>query len=176
MWVEINPVGAPLGSIPNWDISPKPPVELELRFVVFNCKDIPMMDVEGTCDCFCRGFFDSKEDVQETDTHFRCQDGKPDFEYRLVHQIQYPRKNYKYTLQAYDRDFFTANELIGEFAVDLKQLMEDVTLTKNPLMLNKKYYDDVLKVQNPDLKLEFSKENDQHVWLPMMTKIDGKVI
>jgi hypothetical protein len=54
--------------------------------------------------------------------------------------------------------------------------MEDVTLTNNPLMLNKKYYEDVLKVQHPDLKLEFCKENDHHIWLPMMTKKDGKVI
>jgi hypothetical protein len=38
-----------------------------------------MMDFEGTSDVFCRGFFDSKEDVQETDTHYRNQDGKPDF-------------------------------------------------------------------------------------------------
>lgn len=37
------------------------------------------MDAEGTVDAYCRGFFDSKEDVQETDTHYRNQNGKPDF-------------------------------------------------------------------------------------------------
>ena len=56
------------------------------------------MDYEGTSDVFCRGYFDSKEDVQETDTHYRCQDGKPDFQYRLVYRIGIPRKDYKFVL------------------------------------------------------------------------------
>jgi len=33
--------------------------------------DVKMMDIEGTSDVFFKGYFDSKEDVQETDTHFR---------------------------------------------------------------------------------------------------------
>ena len=78
MWVEINRVNTQRVVI-DYDITPKPPVALEVRVCVLNCKEIPMMDAEGTCDAFCRGFFDSKEDVQETDTHFRNQDGKPDF-------------------------------------------------------------------------------------------------
>jgi len=57
-----------------------------------------MMDAEGTCDAFFRGFFDTKEEVQETDTHFRCTDGKPDFQYRLVYKIKHPRKTTKFTL------------------------------------------------------------------------------
>jgi hypothetical protein len=98
LWVEINPVSAPPGSVIDYEIAPKPPVELEIRVCILNCKEIPMMDAEGTCDAFCRGFFDSKEDVQETDTHFRNQDGKPDFEYRLIYNVKYPRKDYKYHL------------------------------------------------------------------------------
>jgi hypothetical protein len=38
-----------------------------------------MVDAEGCTDAYFRGYFDTKEDVQETDTHFRNQDGKPDF-------------------------------------------------------------------------------------------------
>jgi len=176
MWVEINPMQAAPGAVRDWDIAPKPPTDLELRVCVLNCKEIPMMDVEGTVDAFCRGFFDTKEEVQETDTHFRCQDGKPDFEYRLVYQLQYPRKQYKYTLQIYDKDFFTSNELIGQFEIDLQQLMEDCTLVKAPLVLNKTYYNDVLLKKNPKLKLEFDKEDDKKVWLPMQTKKDGKIV
>ena len=104
----------------DYDITPKPPYPLEIRVCVLNCKEIPMMDAEGTCDAFCRGFFDSKVDSQETDTHFRNQDGKPDFEYRLIYKTNHPAKLTKYTLQSYDLDFFTGNELIGECSVDLK--------------------------------------------------------
>ena len=175
MWLDIRRVSAPPGSVKDWDISPKPPVELEIRVCVLNCKDIPMMDAEGTCDAFCRGFFDSKEDVQETDTHFRNQDGKPDFQYRLLFNVKYPRKDYKFHLQAFDLDFFTGNELIGESVVDLKQIMEDCTLVKSPINLSKKYYEDVLKKDNPNLKMEFDKSDDSKIWLPMMNKKDGKL-
>jgi hypothetical protein len=34
---------------------------------------------EGGSDIYFRCFFDSSEDVQETDTHYRCFDGNPDF-------------------------------------------------------------------------------------------------
>ena len=176
MWVEINPMTAL--DVVDHDISSKPPVDLELRVCVLNCKEIPMMDVEGTCDAFCRGFFDTKEDVQETDTHFRCQDGKPDFEYRLVYDMQYPRKNgYKYTLQIYDKDFFTANELIGQYEIDLESLFEDCEITKNPLTLNKTYYNDVMLKKDPKIKkLTFDKEDEKKFWLPMQTKEKGKIV
>ena len=61
-----------------WDITDEPPVELEIRVCILNAEDVPMMDAEGTSDVFYKGSFDQK-DVQETDTHYRNQDGKPDF-------------------------------------------------------------------------------------------------
>lgn len=59
---------------------------------------MPMMDLEGTSDIYFRGFFDTKDDVQESDTHYRCQDGAPEFNYRFVYNINIPRKDYKFTL------------------------------------------------------------------------------
>ena len=46
-----------------WDIAEKPAEFFEIRICVFNCKDVTMMDAEGTSDVYCRGFFDSREDV-----------------------------------------------------------------------------------------------------------------
>jgi len=106
------------------------------------------MDMEGTSDVFFRGFFDSKEEVQETDTHFRNQDGKPDFQYRLVFRIKIPRKDYKFQLQAYDRDFFKSNDIIGEANINIRNLLEDCSLVKRPIQLNEKYYKDVLAKNN----------------------------
>jgi hypothetical protein len=54
--------------------------------------------------------------------------------------------------------------------------MEDCTLVKQPLQLNKEYYEGVLKKQNPNLKMEFDKSDASKIWLPMMTKKDGKMI
>lgn len=37
------------------------------------------MDAEGTSDVFFKCFFDRETELQETDTHYRNQDKKPDF-------------------------------------------------------------------------------------------------
>lgn len=134
--MEINPTNLDPTTQKIWEIEDKPPEFLEVRFCVFNCEDVKIMDWEGTSDVFFRGFFDSREDVQETDTHFRCQDGKPDFQYRLVYRLEVPRKDYKFKLQCYDRDLFKSNDIIGEAEVNLKQLIEDATLVKKPIGLN----------------------------------------
>jgi len=65
--------------VDKWDISPKPPETFEVRICVFKAEEIPMEDIEGTSDVYFKGFFDSAEDLQETDTHYRNQDGRPDF-------------------------------------------------------------------------------------------------
>ena len=73
MWVEILPARcAPEDEEPIWDIAKKPPQEFEIRLVVWDTKDIKMMDAEGTSDVYFRAFFDSGKDAKETDTHFRC--------------------------------------------------------------------------------------------------------
>ena len=156
----------------------KPTEYFEVRICVLNCKEIAMDDT-GMIDAYFRGFFDSAEEDQETDTHFRCQDGKPDFEYRLVYKIGVPRKDYTFHLQCYDRDFFKSNEMVGEATVDLKQLIEDTQLVKKPLALNEKYYEEVMKKQNPDKKdnqLKFESGEPDKFWLKLIGKNkDGKI-
>jgi len=63
MWIEINSAAIPANEIRKWDITPKPPVPMEVRICVLNCKDVEMMDWEGTSDVFCKGYFDSSEEV-----------------------------------------------------------------------------------------------------------------
>ena len=81
-----------------YDITPKPLEEFEIRLVIFDTVDIKMMDAEGTSDVYCRAFFDTKEEVHETDTHYRCQDGKASFNYRLIYHIKHPRKLNTFTI------------------------------------------------------------------------------
>jgi hypothetical protein len=110
------------GEIEKYDIAKRPLEEVEVRVCVYDTVDIKMMDDEGTSDAFIRAFFDSRECSKETDTHFRCQNGKASFNYRMVFPLSYPRKknDYSLQLQAYDRDFFKSNDIIGETKVDLK--------------------------------------------------------
>lgn len=146
---------------------------MEVRICVLNCKDITMDG--GVVDAYFRGFFDSAEEEQETDTHFRCQDGNPDFEYRLVFKIGVPRKDYTFHLQSYDRDFFKSNEMLGEATMDLRQIIEDTALIKKPLALNNKYYDEVMAKDDKN-SFEFESGEPEKFWLTLMGKNEaGKI-
>lgn len=73
MWVEIHSTNIPADQKPPlFDIKPKPHEEFEFRLVIFDTVDLKCMDVEGTSDAYARAFFDTNEEVHETDTHFRC--------------------------------------------------------------------------------------------------------
>jgi hypothetical protein len=86
MWVEINDAQcSPEEMAPVWDIGLKPPETFEVRLCVFDGRDVTMLDSDGSADVYFRAFFDSNKDALETDTHFRCQNGKPSFNYRLVY-------------------------------------------------------------------------------------------
>lgn len=84
-WVEIIPDTIDLRRVKLWDIKPKPPCPLEVRICVLNCKGVSKSgDNWDLMDPYVRVFFDSAEDAQETDTHYRCQNDKPDYQYRLI--------------------------------------------------------------------------------------------
>ncbi len=156
MWFHIIPVSIPANSITEYDITPKPAEDFEVRISVFDTLDVKSQDVEGTSDIYVRAFFDSN-DAKETDTHYRCQYGKASFNYRLLFPFQHPRKNQNYnlTLQLYDRDFFKSNDLIGDSILNIQMPIEDVSISKRPLQLTKQYYENYLVKKQPNLKLEF---------------------
>jgi len=83
---------------PVYDITPKPPKEIEVRLCIFDSVDLKMMDVEGTSDAYVRAFFDSRKDAVETDTHFRCQNGKASWNWRLVYRIKTDAKDKRLTI------------------------------------------------------------------------------
>lgn len=173
-WVEIHPTNLPDDQQPLiYDIKPKPPEEFEVRLVIWDTEDLKMMDAEGTSDAYGRAFFDSKEEVHETDTHYRCSSGKASFNYRLIYHIKHPRKDYNMTLQMYDRDFFKSNDIIGECLMDLKLPIEDSSLSGRPLGLTKTYYNAYLK--DTGLKLVYKDENT--FWVEIRGKDDktGKI-
>lgn len=72
MWLEIMPASTPGEDMEVYQIQPRPPETFEVRVVIYDTLDIKMMDAEGTSDAYIRGFFDSREEAKETDTHFRC--------------------------------------------------------------------------------------------------------
>jgi hypothetical protein len=51
--------------------------------VIYDTVDVIPADFEGTSDVFIKGYIDDK-DKRETDTHYRCMNGKASFNYRLL--------------------------------------------------------------------------------------------
>ena len=77
-------------------------------------------------------------------------------------------------MQAYDRDFFKSNDIIGSTMIDLKQVFEDVSVTKRPLGLNKNYYDGYM-LKEGEKSYEW-KEDGNSFFVPMNSKNDeGKM-
>ena len=181
LWAEIIPVSVDIRNFPTFDISPKPSDQYEIRVAVFETKELKMMDVEGTTDGFIKAFFNPKN-AKETDTHYRNQNGNCSFNYRLLYKFDHPAKSnedYKLKIQAYDRDFFKSNDLIGEYSLDLKPIIEDSEIAVRPMAVAKDYYDEYLKVEKelPDGSkvtywpndIEFH-EDKQSFWVPMLAK------
>ncbi len=151
-WVEIHSLQASQSEIKVWEIEPKPLEEYEVRVCIFNTKDVPSMDIEGVSDVYCRAFFDSKEDAKETDTHYRCGTGAASFNYRLLYKVMHPRKDYNFTIQLYDRDLLSSNEIIASTSINLSDLFSDASLTKKPISLTKKYHDSYLEKESKHFK------------------------
>ena len=181
MWTEIIPTSIDMRLIETYDISPKPNDVYEIRVAVFDTKELKMMDAEGTTDGFIKCFFNPKN-AKETDTHYRNQNGSCSFNYRLLFKFNHPARSnedYKLKIQAYDRDFFKSNDLIGEYSLDLKPLILDSEIAVRPMVVAKDYYDGYLK-QEQTLQdgskvtywpndIEFH-EDKQSFWVPMIGK------
>ena len=92
----------------------------------------------------------------------------------MLFREKFPRKDYRLNLQAYDRDFFKSNDIIGSTMLDLKQVFEDVSNTKRPLGLNKNYHEGYM-LKEGDKPLEW-KEDGNSFFVPMVSKNDeGKM-
>jgi Ca2+-dependent lipid-binding protein len=111
-----------------------------------------MMDIEETTDAYIRAFI-SDDSVQETDTHYRCTTGNPNFNYRLKFNVKTPFvKSPLLSLQLWDRDLIKSNDLICEWVLDLSEIVEDSQLTGSIMCLQEKYYEKSLMPRLVDKK------------------------
>ena len=174
LWVEVHPLTEKVP--PAICISPQPPMEFELRVVIWKTRDVKSFDVEGTSDTYIRAFIDNK-DAQETDTHWRNQNGKASFNWRMKFRVKFPRPNYRLTLQIYDRDVFSGNDYIGDATFDFEQFAEDVFASRKGMTFNRKYYK---KYIEPNIPKEYKKyaiefDDDYNFWVPCMSKNEETV-
>jgi len=81
------------------------------------------------------------------------------------------------TIQAYDRDFFSPNEILGSYELDLRKAFEDCSLVKRLLPINKDYYNKYLLKSDKSNVLKWKDDNDRNFYVPLCGKDkDGKIV
>lgn len=114
LWVDIVPDHLK-SEYQQYDITPRPPDEFEIRVCVFNATGVKMMDAEGTSDVYFQAYLDDPKAVQATDTHYRCQDGDASFNYRLKLPYKSTKSSSKLlTVKCFDLDFLLRDDFIGQ--------------------------------------------------------------
>eukprot|EP01084_Bolivina_argentea_P161735 281528_1 len=105
------------------DIKPTPPTEYELRVIIWECKQVKDNDtLTDANDLFIKGCLryssdnKDKENMQETDLHYRARGGNGSFNWRMKFPISLPKKrpiDYpEFRLQLFDKDYFSTNDCI----------------------------------------------------------------
>jgi hypothetical protein len=123
------------------DITPSPEMEFELRLIIWETEDIPMLDVEGTSDIYMTALFNGES--QATDMHFRCQNGSGSFNWRIVLPVKYPCTNTVLTIQAFDNDFFTQDDFISSNHLNINNILEESYELDVPIKVNFNYFSSI---------------------------------
>ncbi|KAK1942894.1 Dysferlin [Phytophthora citrophthora] len=143
LWVDVlSPAQA--HDYPAIDISLPPPVDMELRVVVWKARNVPSFDtLEDMNDLFFRCWMEGS-DYQETDIHWRAKKGKGSFNWRMKFPLTLGHKqtNTKipyFHIQGWDKDVLSANDAIGEHTLNLKPFFQRAYKTKTNVQV---YEDD----------------------------------
>lgn len=167
MWMEI--FDRANNTAQEVDIKLPPKTDLEMRLVIWQTREIPMMDIEETSDVYISAFVDSKNS-QTTDTHFRCTTGEASFNWRIVEKIQYDPKsgNTNLSVQVYDKDIFASDDYICSANLNLKKFLQEIYELDLPFTLDNKKYARILsncteeekKLLEDMIEWESNSEND----------------
>lgn len=161
-WLDIEETNKKKQATKVWDVTPEPEKDYQLRVAVYDAKNVPVGDLEGTSDVFVKATFNNE--AKETDTHWRCTTSTASFNYRLLFDFKAPNPKPDASilrLQLFDRDLFKPNDFLCEFVLDLDLLVRDCRATAKPMHLNKKYFNTHFKDayaksnQHPEIEVTF---------------------
>lgn len=117
MWVEILPAFKAAKRPPSELFGP-PVKKFELRIVCWKSMEVPKHYGE---DLYCR-FTIPNCKSRETDTHWKAKNGAGSWNYRIKFPVELPLKSPMLgtlNVQMWDRDIFSANDIISEYNIDL---------------------------------------------------------
>ncbi|CAG9312955.1 unnamed protein product [Blepharisma stoltei] len=160
LWVELySSTEAP----PKRELLPRPPAEFEVRLIIWETRGVKSYDTEGTSDLFVRAWINNC-DPKETDTHYRCQNGKGQFNWRLKFPLFLPNDHCIANLQIWDRDVISFSDFIGDVSFSFTELAKSAFETEGRV---KK-----MGVDDKGFHIFSRKESDQ-VWIPCKRRTES---
>jgi hypothetical protein len=123
MWLEILTTNE-ARRYPMTELKPPPAMSVEIRVICWRSKDVVSMDdFTGLNDLYAKFWLESSPKIKkETDTHWRCKNGKGSWNYRLTFDVDLPLKSPEHGrlgLQLWDRDILKWNDIIAQTSIDL---------------------------------------------------------
>eukprot|EP00055_Hartaetosiga_balthica_P009303 m.36689 g.36689 ORF g.36689 m.36689 type:complete len:2178 (-) comp6693_c0_seq1:45-6578(-) len=168
MWIDIFPLGDNLTIPEPISISPREPKEYELRVIVYNTYDVPLNDTglggQKMSDIYVKGFLRGMEHKKaKTDTHYRSLNGEGNFNWRLKFNFLYipaeqkivvrkkrrtlsaSREDVRYppilTLQLWDNDLFSSDDVLGFIDLNLLEMPHGFKLKKKCKPYTKEFHE-----------------------------------
>jgi len=130
---------------PPRDIGPPPPLEFELRVVVWNVSKCVLRD-EKMSDIFVSAYLDGAPTnkltgkAQTTDTHWRSEDGEGAFNWRIVYPLVLPMATPpRLKLAVWDRDMLKPSDAIAEAVLNLRPLFKKAQKRNQSLHIKRQW-------------------------------------
>jgi len=149
MWIDMFPLDLTMPG-PPVNIECRKPIEYELRVTIWNTEDVlpdetNIITGEASSDQFVKGWVEgNREDIQETDVHYRSYDGSAMFNWRFLFPFKFHKAEEKIVthkkaslfsvdlteekhkpllyLQVWDADLFSSDDFIGDAILNLTKL------------------------------------------------------
>ncbi|RLN32134.1 hypothetical protein BBJ28_00019767 [Nothophytophthora sp. Chile5] len=126
LWVDILTAQEAARVLPV-DISPPEPKAFEVRVVVWRAENVQDQVQSEINDYFVKAWMEGggvsgSSRAESTDTHWRCSNGKPCWNWRLKMRTEFPPRSPELArlhLQLWDKDVLKWNDVLGEAQLDL---------------------------------------------------------
>lgn len=129
LWIDImTPEEAK--THPPEQIAPPLVINYELRVIIWSTQNVVFKD-KHMSDIFLSGYIEGQK-PQLTDTHWRSEDGKGEFNWRMKFPITWPGPNSRFKLQIWDRDVLKPNDAIAEANLNLRPFIKKVYKKASP--------------------------------------------
>ncbi|KAL7306383.1 hypothetical protein TKK_0001807 [Trichogramma kaykai] len=156
MWIDMFPIDE-LPAKPATDISPQPREDYELRVIIWNTENVPLVDSqfltgEKCSDIYVKGWI-LPEDAQRTDVHYNSLTGEGNFNWRFTFRFTWARGERcmiirrkasvfardeteqqvpcVLEIQVWDSDHFSKDDFLGALSLDLGKLPKGSHSSRN---------------------------------------------